>query len=197
LTNIYIHKPKEFLDGITLPEVLEIYETLIINLHIEAKLKYEDGLYDWYVNRFKIQHGLSKKEYSDILIDTKKYINRHKELLRKDTHNDLARNSLEGYIEKEKKIKNRILNFGKKNKEVLSIEDAKIVPITNFIEFNTYGFTKCIFHSEKTGSMKYDKEKNKVYCFGSCQKYYDVIDVVQKQYSKDFINAIKFLNNSI
>ena len=59
------------------------------------------------------------------------------------------------------------------------LEKAKGVSIKNFIEFNRAGFAKCLWHNEKTPSMKYYPKQNKVYCF-SCNSGGDVIDVVRK-----------------
>lgn len=60
---------------------------------------------------------------------------------------------------------------------------AKAVPISEYIEFNKQGFAKCLWHgNERTGSMKWYKDKNHVYCF-SCQRKWDVIDVVMKLFN--------------
>ncbi len=76
------------------------------------------------------------------------------------------------------------------------IIEAKRVPIENFLQFNKVGFTKCLWHLEKTGSMKLYREANKFHCFG-CNKSGDVIDIVMKLQSLDFIPAVKFLINKI
>jgi hypothetical protein len=72
------------------------------------------------------------------------------------------------------------------------VNAAKQVPIDTFIQFNRALFAPCIWHSEKTPSMKYYPDKNKVYCF-SCNKGGDVIDVVQHVNSISFIEAVKRL----
>lgn len=69
---------------------------------------------------------------------------------------------------------------------------AKEVPIEQFIKVGRNGFAKCIFHSEKTGSMKIYKEDNRFHCFG-CSKNGDSIDFIMQQEGLDFINAVKFL----
>ena len=82
------------------------------------------------------------------------------------------------------------------NNETITNEDiqrAKMVPITNFIEFNKAGFAKCIYHQEKTPSLKYYPKNNTCYCFGGCIKTYDVIDIIKKLNNCDFISAVKFL----
>lgn len=75
---------------------------------------------------------------------------------------------------------------------------AKEVPITQFIKFSYDGFAKCIWHSEKSGSMKYNKPgtkyPNTVKCFG-CGAMGDPIDVVMQMNSVDFAEAIKIILN--
>jgi len=65
--------------------------------------------------------------------------------------------------------------------------------ITEFLDFRG-GFARCPFHEEKTGSLKYYKEDNHVYCFGACKKRFDVVDIVQKIYGYTITDAVKFLN---
>lgn len=60
-----------------------------------------------------------------------------------------------------------------------SIELARQTPIDELVVFNSMGFADCIWHNEKTGSMKYYKRDNRVHCFG-CGKNGDVIDVLMK-----------------
>jgi len=75
--------------------------------------------------------------------------------------------------------------------------DIKQIPITNFMAFNRGGFAKCLWHQDKTASLKYYNEiarfPNTVYCFGACQRTYDVIDVIQKLEGLSFSEAIKKL----
>lgn len=80
------------------------------------------------------------------------------------------------------------------NKEALNVELAKSVPITNFLQFDRSGFTKCLWHDEKTGSLKYYEKSNSVYCF-SCCEHHDVIDVVAKLHNLDFYKAVKLLTH--
>lgn len=77
---------------------------------------------------------------------------------------------------------------------MLSIEQAKQVPITNYIEVNRGGFAKCPFHNEKTGSFKYYKESNSFFCFG-CNEGGDVIDFIKKLRNCDLKEALKILHN--
>lgn len=98
---------------------------------------------------------------------------------------------LEKYLDY-KHLKNQIL----KPRVLENVDDIKRIPITNFLSFNRDGFTKCIFHDEKTGSMKYNSEKTKypntVHCF-SCGKTWDVISVYMKIHDLPFKEAIKRL----
>lgn len=69
---------------------------------------------------------------------------------------------------------------------------AKEIPIENFLQFNKSGFATCLWHEEKTGSLKLYRDKNRLHCFG-CNKSADVIDLVMKLHSLDFIPAVRFL----
>lgn len=77
------------------------------------------------------------------------------------------------------------------------VNDAKIaqarqVPITNFIEFGRSGFARCPWHNERTPSLFYYKNSNRVYCFG-CSRAEDVIGVVMELNQISFIEAVKRL----
>lgn len=76
---------------------------------------------------------------------------------------------------------------------MMSIEQAKQIPITNFIEVNKAGFAKCPFHGEKTGSFKYYKESNSFYCFG-CNEGGDVITFIQKLKNCSLKEALSILH---
>lgn len=73
------------------------------------------------------------------------------------------------------------------------ISELKKVPITTFVAFRG-GFAKCLWHTERTPSMKYFKDSNTVHCFG-CSINGDVVDVVQKINSCSFKEAIKILQS--
>ena len=77
----------------------------------------------------------------------------------------------------------------------IDIAQAKEIPITNFIEVNRAGFTKCPFHNEKTGSFKVYPQDNRWHCFGLCYNGGDVIDLICKMNNLTFIEAVKFLIN--
>lgn len=73
------------------------------------------------------------------------------------------------------------------------VQQARSVPITRYIEFSKQGFARCLWHEEKTASMKYNGEKaakpNSVKCFG-CGFSGDVIDVVMKLKGCTFKEAV-------
>lgn len=101
-------------------------------------------------------------------------------------------------LEKEIESLERVLSFIKMKGQPMKGEGnlilAKSKPISDYIEFNRSGFSRCLWHIEKTGSLKYDKKTNRVYCFGACGKGYDVVDVVQKLFNYSFQDAIRFLS---
>ena len=73
----------------------------------------------------------------------------------------------------------------------LDLQKAKQYPFNNLVKVNHAGFTTCVFHNEKTASMKIYKD-NRFHCFG-CGKDGDVIDFVMQRDGVDFKTAIKFL----
>jgi hypothetical protein len=74
------------------------------------------------------------------------------------------------------------------------IQNAKAVPITNYIEFRRDSKAKCIWHSERSGSMHYYPKTNTVHCFGGGQSG-DVVDVIQQLNGVEFRDAVRFLIN--
>lgn len=73
------------------------------------------------------------------------------------------------------------------------IKKAKEFPINQLVEFNRAGFSKCLWHNERTPSMRYYPFSNSVYCF-ACNKYGDAVDVVQQLDSLDFKGAVNKLS---
>lgn len=78
------------------------------------------------------------------------------------------------------------------------LEAAKKVPMATFVKFSFDGYAKCIFHNEKSGSMKYNdftsKFPNTVKCYG-CGAMGDTVDVVMKINNCDMKQAIKIILN--
>ena len=74
----------------------------------------------------------------------------------------------------------------------LMIANAKQIPIDDIIDVDSHGLANCIWHNERTPSMKYYRDQNTVYCFG-CQKYGDSIEVYRHLHDLDFLPAVKQL----
>ena len=72
------------------------------------------------------------------------------------------------------------------------LASAKRVPIDTFIKFNSARMARCIWHDEKSASMYYYKNQERVKCFG-CGKMGDVIDVVQQLNFCTINEAIKII----
>lgn len=101
-----------------------------------------------------------------------------------------ALTTVDDMINRHKKLKPRTKY---KNKSV-EIQELKTIPITDYLDLNGSGFAKCIWHNEKTASLKYYPKSNTIYCFG-CQKYGSVIDVIMQQQNMTLQEAINFLAN--
>lgn len=63
------------------------------------------------------------------------------------------------------------------------------------IHVDRAGFCRCIFHKEKTASMKIYSESNSFYCFG-CQKSGDVFDIVMQLNGVNFNDAFAMLGGT-
>lgn len=96
---------------------------------------------------------------------------------------------IEDEVERKLKLQNKLI--APKDKDRTEIERAKMVPITNFLDFKG-GFAKCLWHSEKTGSLHYISKTNLFYCFG-CAKKGDVLDVVMQLNGCTLPEAIKII----
>lgn len=79
---------------------------------------------------------------------------------------------------------------GKNDRYAASLERARTVPIDAYVKFNSMGFAPCLWHNEKTASLKYYKKENHVHCFG-CQKGGDVVDVVMALTNCSFKEALQ------
>ena len=71
------------------------------------------------------------------------------------------------------------------------IERAKEYPFDQLVDFKN-NFALCPFHSEKTPSLHWNKDKNKVHCFG-CIKSWDTIQFVRETQGLSFQQAVNFL----
>ena len=140
-----------------------------------------------------------KKELKNILKENKKE-------LQENTKNDykfvpVLRGFQEGRVRKvwlEDQLK-RLTPIEKyylfiPNGKTVDVSEVKDIPISDYVEFNRAGFAKCLWHTEKTGSMKLYPQENKVKCFG-CGEGGDIIDVIQIINGCEFKEALKFLSN--
>lgn len=73
---------------------------------------------------------------------------------------------------------------------------AKQYPMTDLLEFKGRSAC-CPWHTEKTPSLQYYPKNNNAYCFGSCGKRYDVIDLYMHQKGVDFMTAVTDLNEML
>lgn len=76
-------------------------------------------------------------------------------------------------------------------KEGDRIQQAKNIPITDFLKFNSMGKTSCPFHIDKTPSLQLYKN-NTWHCF-SCNAGRDSIDFIMKRDDISFNEAIDYL----
>lgn len=73
---------------------------------------------------------------------------------------------------------------------------AKSYPVEDLIDLKR-GFACCPFHNEKTPSLKYYPKTNSCYCFGSCGKAYDAIDLYMLKYGIGFKQAVIELSDKV
>lgn len=110
--------------------------------------------------------------------------------------------NIEQLLEDQKKHERYLLMASNKQVGVSSggvdaqqVARAKSYDIGSLISFNRSGFANCIWHNEKSPSMKYYKRDNSVHCFG-CGKSGDSIEVAMTLWSCDFKEAVRRLSNS-
>ena len=88
-----------------------------------------------------------------------------------------------------------ILSFQRnKTSGETEIELARSTPIDSLLKFS-HGAIKCIWHTEKEGSLHYYKDSNHVFCFG-CSRSGDAIDVYMTLHNVSFRTAVNELNNN-
>lgn len=78
-----------------------------------------------------------------------------------------------------------------KNNFLIKKEDMLNVPISRFVDFKGE-FAKCIFHNEKSPSMKLYPATNTIHCFG-CGKTANAIQCMQQVRGCDFQIALQEL----
>lgn len=79
---------------------------------------------------------------------------------------------------------------GSNDRYAASLDRARTAPIDSYLKFNSMGFASCVWHSERTASLKYYKKENHVHCFG-CMKGGDAVDVVMALTNCTFKEALK------
>lgn len=101
---------------------------------------------------------------------------------------------IEKLIDRENKLKNKLkyMQIAPDSTHIERLKLAQAVPLSNFLEFNRAGKTKCIYHNEKDGSLHYYKKSNKAYCF-SCRKMVDGIEIIKVQQNLSFIDSINYI----
>lgn len=72
------------------------------------------------------------------------------------------------------------------------LTQVKEVAIKSLITTNHSNMASCIWHNDKTPSLKVYEDSNTFYCFG-CGKYGDVIDVYRQLHNTSFPDTIKAL----
>jgi DNA primase len=76
--------------------------------------------------------------------------------------------------------------------ESSDLTSLKKIPISQFIKLSKDNSARCLWHEEKTPSMKYYPDTNSLYCFG-CGSYGDIISVIQKLENCSFKVAVAYL----
>lgn len=166
---------------------------------VEEPIKNEQE--EWYNNLLQIRklkeeslqtNYLTKKDLKQAIKETNARIEYWMDERRKG--NPFAFIHIEEDVDRKEKLQKRLtyissvnLDKGKDDKE-----RAKLVPIDHFIQFDSRGFHKCLWHEEKTGSMHLLPGKTAVWCFGGCGRH-DVIDVVMAHFGLPFNEAVKFI----
>lgn len=178
----------EFLGIDTILEKEIIIDCLISNMSQQRVFDIEDRAREAFENRFVVPVGLVKKELQVLEKETKAKIVELK-IHARTCVNCWIGGELPAYVEKAEKIKSAILSYGRGKADVTG---AKAFPIDQLVKFENGGFARCIFHEEKSASMKYYQKTNTVYCF-SCAKKWDAIDVCMQLNGITFGEAIKKL----
>lgn len=186
-----------FIPPLQTKEILNFYDTKIID---EPRLWFPE----WKKDLIKPKKKTGDKSKITIY-KTKKQVRQDIKLLndklnwwmiyKRTAPNDITKAycdiHLEDYQVKKQNLLKKLKYVGLKfNNDKLTL--ARQAPISDFLEFNNAGFTKCPFHSEKTGSFHLIKSKNKAFCFGGCGVK-DVLEVVQQINNCDFKNALKII----
>lgn len=110
------------------------------------------------------------------------------------THNPIH----EVFLEEERRLQEHHNTVSKNPKYEGSDEvlKAKAVPMSQLLDIPRDRKIKCLWHNEKTPSLHYFPKTNNFYCFGSCGRHYDTIDVYMHQHGVSFLEAVEELNKT-
>lgn len=169
-----------------------ISEPLVNNEY--EKIEHGKLWYEKTVNNYATKKYNTKKEIKQEI----KKINDELELWlvhKQSAPNEISKEFSEAHLEdlfKEKdNLKDKLRYVGIKftNDKLMA---AKQVPISDYLDFNSAGFARCLWHNEKTPSLHKITGKNKVYCFG-CGKTADIVDIVMEQNGCSLPEALKII----
>lgn len=114
------------------------------------------------------------------------------EVWKRKPQNDNEKIWNEEALKTSREIEERLIRkMTARNSAVGDVDKAKQYPLDELVEFK-HGFARCVFHTEKTGSMKFYKEQNRAHCF-SCNKSFDAIDIYRQINNCSFREAINYL----
>lgn len=109
-------------------------------------------------------------------------------------HIDIAFTWVNNEIKKIREEENRPIVVNVNDEFTSDIESARRYPIKSLVKVGAGGFARCVAHTEKTGSLQVYKD-NHAFCFGSCQKRFDAIDIYRAIHGCDFKTAVKALQS--
>lgn len=138
----------------------------------------------------------TKKAMEDIIREDNAYADEllaEEKNLGKPRYLEILKDHVLNRVEKHR----RMLRFWNQTKSQATsdrLQLAKDVPIDKYLEFNSSNTALCIWHNEKSPSLHYYIDKNRVFCFG-CRRGGDTVDVVQQLNKCNVIEAIDMILN--
>lgn len=150
---------------------------------------------DWRAFSLKKDLGRIKKEYAEMIEYIMAEAREERRMMRSDRHIQVL---LAMYNDRYAEVSRAIKHFTVKRAEIdgTLLSKAKAVPLPLFLKFPANNSIKCLWHEEKSPSLHYYPNQNRVYCFGGCAKYFDTLDVVQKLHGVGLKEAIKIAMNA-
>ena len=146
------------------------------------------------VDKSVIKHYNTKKEIRQEIKNINDQLElwlSHKQSASNEITKEFAEAHLEDLFKEKESLQARLRYTGVKFTND-RLQEAKQRPIEDFLDFNSAGFTKCLWHSERTPSLHKITGKNRVYCFAGCGTK-DVIDVVMELNNCTLPEAIKII----